>query len=58
MWIAFAIGWLLGSVSLYVWLVATAREPQRAECMECRLPECTHCPHLARAREAAMKRAA
>lgn len=56
-WIAFAAGWLLGSATLYLWMVTTAKEPQKAECMDCVLPECEECPHLMEA-TAADRRAA
>ncbi len=58
MWIAFAIGWLLGSIGLYIYLVKTAREPQRGECMECHRSECTDCPHLVGTQQEELKRAA
>lgn len=46
MWIAAcAIGWVIGCVSLYGFLVATAKEPVRGECVDCNLSECTNCPH-------------
>ncbi len=45
MWYAFALGWILGSISLYIYLYATAREAPAAECVECKLPECTECPY-------------
>ncbi len=45
MWYAFALGWILGSVTLYVYVYATAREAPKAECVECRLPECKECPY-------------
>lgn len=51
MWIAFAVGWVLGSVSLYVYFVVTAKEPQHEECMDCRLTQCTECPYLNESQE-------
>ncbi len=48
MWMAFAAGWILGSASLYLYLIVTAREPQNDECVECHLPECRECPYLDR----------
>ena len=57
MWIAAVLAiWLLGSVSLYCYLVATAKEPVHGECVECHKTECTDCPHLAS--EQQIKRAA
>lgn len=44
MWLAFALGWVLGSISLYIYVYATAREAPQPECVECHLPECTECP--------------
>lgn len=55
MWFAFALGWVLGSVSLYLYVYSTAREAPRDECVECRLPECTECPYH---EQAALKTAA
>jgi len=47
MWIAaMLIAWIVGSVSLYYYLVATAKEPTHGECVECRRSECTDCPYL------------
>lgn len=52
-------GWILGSVSLYAYLVFTAREPQHQECVECHLTQCAECPHLKASEESApIKRAA
>lgn len=45
MWIAFSLGWVLGSISLYLYLYTTAREAPQEECVECHLPECTECPY-------------
>jgi len=45
MWIGLAIGWIVGSISLYVYMYVTAREAPYDECVECRLPECTECPY-------------
>jgi len=42
--IAFLAGWILGSVSLYSYMVLTAREPPHEECMDCRESECGNCP--------------
>ena len=53
MWIAaMLIAWILGSVSLYCYLVATAKEPVHGECVECRRSECTDCPYLASEQQA------
>ena len=58
-WIAFAAGWVAGSVSLYLYMVRTAKEPRDPDCVECHLPECGECPYRAQARDAvAAKRAA
>ncbi|MCL5104433.1 MAG: hypothetical protein M1133_10015 [Armatimonadetes bacterium] len=51
MWIAFVAGWLLGSVTLYAYFVATAKEPQHEECMDCRLTQCDGCPYVGQSRE-------
>lgn len=45
MWIAVIAAWLIGSTAMYILLVKTAREPQKGECMECRLTDCAECPH-------------
>jgi len=58
MWIGLAIGWVLGSISLYVYMYLTAREAPLDECVECRLPECTECPYQTRTTIATQKRAA
>lgn len=59
MWIGLAVGWVLASASLYAYLIATAREPQRQECMDCRLTDCAACPHLGQSDETIeLKRAA
>lgn len=48
MWIAGILTiWVVGAVSLYCYLVATAKEPVDGECVECRRKECANCPHLA-----------
>ncbi len=56
-WIAFAAGWLVGSTSLYVYMVLTAKEPNNPQCVECRLPECTECPDRAESADAARRAA-
>ena len=55
MWIGLAIGWILGSVSLYLYIYLTAKEASLDECLECHLPECTDCPyqHVATQKRAA-----
>ena len=57
-WLALAAGWLIGSISLYVYLVRTAREPRFEDCMDCDLPECTSCPILTGSREVSLRHAA
>lgn len=46
MWIGFIAGWVAGSAALYVYLIATAREPQHQECMDCHSNDCSACPRL------------
>lgn len=55
MWFVFALGWVLGSISLYMCVYGTAREAPQEECVECHLPECTECPYQ---QQAAAQRAA
>lgn len=55
MWIWFALGWIVGSVTLYVYVYRTAREAPNEECVECNLPECTACPYR---QQAQLRRAA
>jgi len=43
MWLGLIAGWILGSALLYSYLIATAGEPQRPECMDCRRPDCAGC---------------
>ncbi len=58
-WIYLIAGWILGSVVLYAYLVRTAREPARPECMECGEMDCVDCPLLSnKAQESLLKRAA
>lgn len=45
MWIMLVTGWVLASVTLYAYLVVTAREPTHDECMDCRLTDCSQCPY-------------
>lgn len=58
MWIGLAIGWVVGSISLYVCMYVTAREAPHDECVECRLHDCSDCPHIVASAREAMKRAA
>ena len=57
MWIGFVAGWVVASVTLYAYLVASAKEPRHQECMDCRLSDCRECPHYA-ADSKPLKRAA
>lgn len=41
--IAFVVGWVLGSLSLYSYLLLTARGSPFPECMDCRAASCTGC---------------
>jgi len=45
MWIALVAGWIVGSIGLYAYIVATAKEPRKAECFDCKLTECSECPY-------------
>ena len=59
MWIGLIAGWILGSVTLYIYMVVTAQEPIRPECLDCELTDCAGCPYALDTTEAAsMKRAA
>jgi hypothetical protein len=51
MWMGLIAGWILGSTMLYAYLIATAKEPRRPECMDCRLSDCADCPYLVEWRE-------
>lgn len=44
--LAFVAGWILGSVTLYSYLVITADDTPYPECMDCRKAECGNCPVL------------
>ncbi|MCE5315623.1 MAG: hypothetical protein ABFD49_03910 [Armatimonadota bacterium] len=57
MWIAVIAAWLLGSTTLYVYLISTAKEPQQPECFDCALSECSQCPHRQEVQET-LRRAA
>ena len=43
MLLAFVAGWILGSFSLYSYLVLTAKESPNPECMDCRAESCEGC---------------
>ena len=59
MWMGLFAGWLLGSATLYAYMIATAREPKEDECMDCRLCDCAGCPYLDASKEVTqLKRAA
>jgi hypothetical protein len=58
MWFMVISGWLLGTAALYVYLISTAKEPERDECFDCSLTECTECPYKAKSRNRQLKRAA
>jgi hypothetical protein len=45
MWIGFIAGWVIASVTLYGYLVATATEPRHKECMDCRQSDCGECSY-------------
>ncbi len=45
MWITLAIVWLVGCVSLYYYLYATAAEAPQDKCFDCELSDCSDCPH-------------
>jgi hypothetical protein len=57
MWIGLVAGWIIGSAALYAYLIASAREPQNPECMDCRLLDCSDCTYLEEQRKT-YKRAA
>lgn len=57
-WLAFAAGWILGSVSLYLYMIVTAREPKDDQCVDCALPDCRECPYEEASDNLAAKRAA
>lgn len=46
MLIGFITGWILGSVSLYSYLLLTAKETPYPECMDCHKGSCEGCPVL------------
>lgn len=47
MLLAFAAGWILGSVTLYCYMILSAKEPPIAECVDCREESCDGCTTLA-----------
>lgn len=57
-WAAFTTGWVLGCVSLYSYMLLTAQEPDKQECVDCRLTDCSECPYESRSEETEIKRAA
>ncbi len=44
MWIGIAIGWVVGCVSLYAYLYATAAQAPDDKCFDCDLTDCSDCP--------------
>lgn len=58
MWIAFAAGWILGSVSLYAYMVITAKEPKNNECMDCHVTDCSQCAYMHDTQAPLLRRAA
>ncbi len=58
MLVGLAIGWVVLSASLYMFLYLTAKESPHDECFECNSPECAECSHLHAATENSQKRAA
>lgn len=44
-WLAFAGGWVIGSVTLYLYMIATAKEPEDDRCVDCTLSACRECPY-------------
>jgi hypothetical protein len=44
MWIAMAIGWIIGCASLYFYLYATAAPAPDDKCFDCHLTDCSDCP--------------
>jgi hypothetical protein len=42
---AMVIGWFLGSVLIYSYLLVTAKETPFPECMDCHASECVNCSH-------------
>lgn len=44
MWVGMAIGWIVGCISLYAYLYATAAQAPDDKCFDCRLTDCAECP--------------
>jgi hypothetical protein len=57
MWFIIAAGWFAASVTLYAYLIKTAKEPANNDCMDCKLSDCSSCQSLA-TQSAAIKKAA
>ena len=57
-WIAYAAGWLVGSASLYIYMVLSAKEPRNPQCVECHLSQCDECPYRSEPADIAAQRAA
>ena len=51
MLLAFIAGWVLGSFSLYAYLVLTAEDSPHSECLDCRSDSCEDCSMLALTQE-------
>ena len=49
--LAFIAGWVVGSVSLYSYLMLTAKESPHPECMDCHAESCEGCSILAAAQQ-------
>ncbi len=59
MWIAISAAWIAASAALYIYLVATARDPKHQECMDCNFDNCLTCPRASAGEDlSALKRAA
>ncbi len=43
MLLAFIAGWILGSLSLYSYIILTAKESPHPECLDCREESCDGC---------------
>jgi len=43
MLLAFIAGWILGSISLYCYIILSAKEPPIDECLDCREESCDEC---------------
>ena len=51
MWVEIATGWISAAAMLYSYMVLTAGDPPRAECMDCDLLDCSECPYVRAADE-------